>query len=87
MAVGSLPSVNTQPLQPGESRDVRAAQRAFFEAALSRTGAAAPVQAAPATFAAAAVQAAAPAKAATVAEPAPQPARHYRPGALLDIKI
>ena len=74
MAVGALPSVNTQPLQPGESRDVRAAQRAFFEAALSRTGAAAPVQAAPA-------------RAATAAEPAPQPARHYRPGALLDIKI
>ena len=86
MAVGALPSVNTQPLQPGESRDVRAAQRAFFEAALSRTGAAAPVQA-PQTTLAAAVQAAAPARAATAAEPAPQPARHYRPGALLDIKI
>ena len=86
MAVGALPSVNTQPLQPGESRDVRAAQRGFFEAELSRTGAAAPVQA-PQTPLAAAVQAAAPARAATAAEPAPQPARHYRPGALLDIKI
>ncbi len=85
MAVGALPSVNTQPLQPSESRDVRAAQRAFFEAALSRTGAAAPVQAAQPTLAAAAVQASA--RPAAVAEPAPQPARHYRPGALLDIKI
>ena len=85
MAVSGLPSVKPQAVQPPvENRDVRAAQRAFFQAALARTGAVAPAPGQPAS---APIQAPAPIRAAATPEPAAEPARHYRPGSLLDIKI
>jgi hypothetical protein len=74
MALGPIPSP-TSPVQPAPARDVSAAQRAFFRAALERvqSAAAAPVTQTPA----APVQAESPA----------DPMRNYRPGRLLDIKV
>ncbi len=87
MAVSGLPSVNPRAIQPQTvNRDVSAAQRAFFQAALARTGAAS-LAAASEPAAATPLQAPAPARAAVAPEPAAEPARHYRPGSLLDIKI
>jgi hypothetical protein len=70
----ALGPISPSPIQPAPSRDVSAAQRAFFQAALGRVQAAAepaPTQTAPA------VQ----------AETPGDTARSYRPGKLLDIKV
>jgi hypothetical protein len=69
---GSIPTPQTAP-----TRDVSAAQRAFFQAALDR------VQAAPEPVSMPTPAAEPPAKA---SEPS-APANAYRPGKLLDIKV
>jgi hypothetical protein len=78
MALGPIPS-STSPAQPAPARDVNAAQRAFFRAALERVQSAA--AAAPATASPA------PAQAVEAREAPPDPMRNYRPGRLLDIKV
>jgi hypothetical protein len=78
MALGPIPSP-TSPVQPAPARDVSAAQRAFFRAALER------VQSASAT--APATSPSTPAPAVQASEPPPDPMRNYRPGRLLDIKV
>ena len=67
------------PVQPTPARDVGAAQRAFFQAALSRAqgATATPPPAPPAPQAISAAQ----------AEETPDPLRGYRPGRLLDMKV
>lgn len=96
----ALPPINGRPSQlpattaPGTSDARSAAQRAFFQAALNKAGAAAPTSAPVRT---AAPQAAAPASRAvqpavtrvtneTLAQQ-PQPTRILRPGSIIDIKV
>jgi hypothetical protein len=69
-----LPALTPQPPQAQPARDVQAAQRAFFQAAVT----ARPPAAAPA-----------PAQAAAPARPtaAPDPNRPLRPGSLVDIRV
>ncbi len=71
-----LPVAQPRPVRP----DTRAAQRAFFEAAMTRTAASAP---------AAPVEPVRPAAAAarTAPDASAQPQRYLRPGSLLDIKV
>jgi hypothetical protein len=78
LAVNQLPVVTTpKAVQP--VRDVKSAQRAFFQAALGQ------VQAAPATTP---VVRAEPVRSARVASPDPADGRRILPpGSLLDIKI
>ena len=68
------PATTARPVRP----DVRAAQKAFFQASVT---AAAPTAARPEP-----VRAAAPA-ARTATQPEPEPQRYLRPGSLLDIKV
>ena len=68
------PATTARPVRP----EARAAQRAFFDAALTRAAAAAP-RPEPVRAAAAAAR--------TTAEPEAQPQRYLRPGSLLDIKV
>ena len=70
-----LPATTARPVRP----ETRAAQKAFFEAAMGRA-------AAPAAPTAEPVRAAA-ATARSTAQPEPQPQRWLRPGSLLDIKV
>ena len=81
MAIDPLTNAAALPVQPAPSRDVVAAQRAFFQAALNK---------------AAGVAETAPSVAAAVAEPPapvvkapaePNPTQGYRPGRLLDIRV
>lgn len=68
------PATTARPVRP----EARAAQRAFFEAALTRTAATAPKP--EPVRAAASVNAGG-------ARPEPEPQRYLRPGSLLDIKV
>ena len=70
-----LPATTARPVRP----ETRAAQKAFFQAAL---GAAAPASAATAEP----IRAAAPA-ARSRPQPDAEPQRYLRPGSLLDIKV
>jgi hypothetical protein len=71
-----LPVAQPRPVRP----EARAAQRAFFEAAVNRAPASAPASAAePVRPVAAAAR--------TTSEPGAQPQRYLRPGSLLDIKV
>jgi hypothetical protein len=76
MALGPISSAPVPSPQSAPTRDVSAAQRAFFQAALAQ------VQG---------VEQPAPAAAAVQPEPKSEPAaetaRGYRPGRLLDIKV
>lgn len=79
--LGSPPLPAARPVAPARSEAVRAAQRAFFEAALGQpsTPAAAPsVTAAPA---------APPPRTAMRVDPQSPPERILRPGSLVDIKV
>ena len=80
MAVGPISHPQLPAIQPVPSRDVGAAQKAFFQAALGQ------VQAASAPAIAAPAQATA-ARPAAKAEEQPDPTRGYRPGRLLDITV
>ena len=80
MAVGGLPASLPQSVPSPDQGRVQRAQAAFFQAALGNV---APVAAPPSEPAPAAPQP--PPKAAAPDEP--QPARNYRPGMLLDIRI
>jgi hypothetical protein len=78
---GGLPAPVPKPALPSEA--ARAAQRAFFQAALNAAAPAAPsrpVETQPAAPRAATLQAA-------PAAPATEPNRYMRPGSLLDIKV
>ena len=82
MALGPISPVPVQP-QTTPARDVGAAQRAFFQAALGQAQgvtAAPPPQPAPSPVKAAPV-------AQAQADAAPESSRTYRPGKLLDIKV
>ena len=68
------PATTARPVRP----EARAAQRAFFEAALTRTAAPAGTKAEPLRAAAAARDG---------GQPEPEPGRYLRPGSLLDIKV
>lgn len=68
------------PVQPQRPEGVRAAQRAFFQAALQGVQPAAPTRAAPTARPAATVQP-------QTTAPAAEPQRYLRPGSLLDIKV
>jgi hypothetical protein len=84
LSIGSGPGPNI-PATP-RTDTARAAQRAFFQAALNRT---APAQAAKPTTTATHVAEAAQARAAQAA-PIPsagEPTRYARPGTFLDIKV
>jgi hypothetical protein len=74
-----LPVAQPRPVRP----EARAAQRAFFEAAINRAAAAAP---AASTASAEPVRPAA-AASRTTREDTGQPQRYLRPGSLLDIKV
>jgi hypothetical protein len=75
MALGPI-SAPLTPVQPAPTRDVGAAQRAFFQAALGQAPAPAVVAPSP------------PAQAAPMAKADPsEDPRNYRPGKLLDIKV
>ena len=76
-----LPVPSTRPTTPARSEAAIAAQRAFFQAALSQTQAVAPVTAAPTPPRP--VTRVIPSRAADD-EP---PERFMRPGSLLDIKV
>lgn len=81
MAIGPVSTPALRPAgqsaqSPAKAEAVRAAQRAFFQAALNQTQAPA-AQAAPVTAAAPRVAAA----------PEPQPDRYSRPGSRIDIKV
>jgi hypothetical protein len=80
MALGPISTNSIPTPQPAPARDVSAAQRAFFQAALNR------VQAAPEAAPAAAPAAAPTVEPAKASEPS-APANAYRPGKLLDIKV
>ncbi len=83
MAIERLPPASTPPaIQP--SRDLRNAQKAFFEAALGRAQAA---SAPPAPVAAPAARPQAVRQAAPPAQAAVDPKGFRRPGSLLDIKV
>lgn len=73
MALGPVNTPAIQPAQPAPARDIRALQKAFFQAALGQVEA----------------PAAAPTPPPQPAQPAaePEPKRGYRPGSLLDIKV
>jgi hypothetical protein len=73
MALGPISAPSIQPTPP--ARDVSAAQKAFFQAALGAVQASPQPAAAPATPVAAR------------ADEAPDPMRTYRPGKLLDITV
>jgi len=81
MAIDPLINGAAQPVQPIPRRDVTAAQRAFFQAALNQAGAVA--DPAPVTAAAAAE----PSQPAARAPAEPVPLQGYRPGKLLDIRV
>jgi hypothetical protein len=77
----------TPPTPPVRNNQARAAQRAFFDAALGKTAATSPVspvKSVQATTAAASSSAVGKLPSALPAEP---PSRPLRPGSLLDIKV
>ncbi len=90
---GVQPPISSQSggLSAARADAVKAAQRAFFDAALAKTNAPSAVQAAPKAAAPAAAPPAASsaARASTTAAAgsAEPPARLLRPGSLLDIKV
>ena len=75
-----LPVAQPRPVRP----EARAAQRAFFEAAVNRAAATAP---AASTAPVDPVRPAAAASRTVRDETQPQPQRYLRPGSLLDIKV
>ncbi len=79
MALGPINNLGAPP-QPAPARTISDAQRAFFQAALGKVEAAAPVAAAP-------PQPAPEPERQAPAAPAETPKAVYRPGSLLDIKI
>jgi hypothetical protein len=89
----ALPPISGQVIQPQTQAtrsvaDARAAQRAFFEAALNKAQAPATTQAVPKAAAVAQRPAAAPQQTqATVATPDAAPSRLARPGSLLNIVV
>lgn len=91
---GVQPQIPSQSggLSAARADAVKAAQRAFFDAALAKTNApsalqAAPKAAAPAAAAPPAASSAASASTNAAAGSAAPPARLLRPGSLLDIKV
>ncbi len=79
MAVERLPAVGVPPASTPPSRDARALQKAFFDAALGKVEAA-PKAAPPVR------QPPIPVETKPVSD-AVEPGRGYRPGSLLDVKI
>ena len=77
-----LPSTSLRPITPARGEAAMAAQRAFFQAALSQTQAAAPTTTATATPARPVTRVAPTAP--TAEEPQD---RFLRPGSLLDIRV
>ena len=80
MAIDPLTNAAAPTVQPIPRRDVTAAQRAFFQAALNQAGAVA--DPAPVTASAASEP-----QPAAKAPAAPNPLQGYRPGRLLDIRV
>ena len=80
----SLPAVTPAPARTGDA--VRAAQRAFFDAALTASQTAAPARAA-ATATASPDEAAIHPRPQGAREAAPASGRSPRPGSLLDIRV
>lgn len=76
-----LPTAQPQPARA--DRDIRAAQRAFFQAALTAAEAPEPLRQAAAQPTASIET---PRSAAPAEQPEPDP-RRYRPGSLLDMKV
>lgn len=81
---GQLPA--TRPQNAARSEAIRAAQKAFFDAAMNQAPAPA-VAPARAPSRPAAVQAAAPVQTAAPAATTEPPQRYLRPGSRLDIKV
>ncbi len=85
---GVQPPISNQTpgLSAARAEAVKAAQRAFFDAALAKTNAPAAVQAAP-KVAAAAAPVASGAASSSLMNSAATPSRLLRPGSLVDIKV
>lgn len=77
----------TTPTPPARNNQARAAQRAFFDAALGKTAAASPVSPVKPAQATAATASSGVVGKVPSALPAEPPSRLLRPGSLLDIKV